>query len=1070
MRPHVTRVASALALAALAALAGRPVEAQSYFGKNQVQYDHFEWRILETDHFLIHYYPIEHLAAEDAGRMAERAYAQLSRVLQHEFREKKPIVIYSSRADFGQNLVLGDLGEGVQGVTEAQRHRILLYFTGDYGSFQHVLTHEMVHEFQYDIFARGKAGAGLQVLAQINPPGWFAEGMAEYLSIGPTDPFTATWIRDAALNTSLPSIEQMTQRPDRYFPYRFGEALWAYIGQRWGDEVIGNIMNAVPNVGLERAFKRELGKSLEELSDEWREAMQVQHLPQIAQLERARKIAKPLLTERRSGGEVFVAPVLSDDGNYIAFLSNGNFLRGEVFIDLWLGDARTGKRIKRLVKSTLDPNVEELQLIYSQSSFSPNGKQLAFTAQREGKDVLYILDLASRRIVRRIDAPLETVTGPTWSPDGTQLVFSGGLGGISDLYMVNSDGTGFRQLTKDRYGDLQPQWSPDGKTVAFTSDRGPITNFDLLKYNRLRIALYHIEDGRIEVLPGQAGLNVNPQWAPDGRSIAYVSDRSGIQNVFLYDLGTQQHYQLTNVVGGVSSFTEASPAISWARKADRLAFNNFENGQYTVWTIDNPRLLKKSPYHDPTPSVVAKKAAIVDSASIARTELPRSDSSANGATSLYRSPAGIRASDQTPGSAERTTAKGAVSVAALLDSAAYALPDTAKFKDYAYKTRFSPDYIARPSVGYTNNTLGSGVYGGTAIVLSDLLGNQHLAFAGEINGSVSEGLYLAQYTNLSHRFQYSAGLYQQPFYFAQFATLNTTPQGFQQETEVLTRYIQRQAFGVGIYPLNRFSRFELGTRLTSLSRSDLFVSQFFDPATGGTSGLVLDSTINNRTVNYLEPYLGYVSDNTLFGYTGPISGRRFRFQVTPTVGNFRWVEYLADYRRYDPIIFNYLTVATRGLASLNIGPDADSLRKYIGYPDIIRGYDRETFRTSGCATGSTALYYKCSPLLGSRIAVGNAELRFPLLRGQAFGLPIALPPIEGLVFYDAGLAWFGGQSINGTRSNSYDASAQRYLLTSHGYGVRVNLFGFAILRWDYSYPHDALNRKPYWQFSLGPSY
>ncbi|MGE5098876.1 MAG: hypothetical protein ACM3SX_02730, partial [Deltaproteobacteria bacterium] len=158
----------AVGLALVAAL-GAPAAAQNYFGQNQVQYDKFDWKIEETEHFLIYYYPEEARAAFDAARMAERAYARLSIVLDHQFREKKPIMLFSSRTDFGQNNVTGDLGEGTGGVTEAMRHRMLLNFTGDYRSFEHVLTHEMVHTFQYDIFARGKAGNGLQTLVQFLP-------------------------------------------------------------------------------------------------------------------------------------------------------------------------------------------------------------------------------------------------------------------------------------------------------------------------------------------------------------------------------------------------------------------------------------------------------------------------------------------------------------------------------------------------------------------------------------------------------------------------------------------------------------------------------------------------------------------------------------------------------------------------------------------------------------------------------------------------------------------------------------------------------------------------------------
>jgi len=298
--------ACAAALVAAVGVATR-LQAQTYFGQNQVQYDHFKWSVLETEHFLVHYYPQERVAAMDAARMAERAYARLSRLLNHQFREKKPLILYASRGDFGQNNVTGDLGEGTGGVTEALRHRMLLPFTGDYKSFEHVLAHEMVHAFQYDIFARGRAGAGLQTLSQVDPPLWFMEGMAEYLAGGPNHILTQAWVRDAAINGHLPSIEQMTMRPDEYFPYRYGEALWEYVGNRWGDEIIGEVLNSAPNVGIERAFKRETGLTLADLSDEWREAMQTKHLPQIAALERARKFSQPLLSERKTGGRLFLA-------------------------------------------------------------------------------------------------------------------------------------------------------------------------------------------------------------------------------------------------------------------------------------------------------------------------------------------------------------------------------------------------------------------------------------------------------------------------------------------------------------------------------------------------------------------------------------------------------------------------------------------------------------------------------------------------------------------------------------------------------------------------------------------
>ncbi len=1016
---------------ALVVAAGAPAAAQNYFGQNQVQYDRFKWTQLETEHFLIYYYPEERAATVDAARMAERAYARLSRVLGHQFREKKPIVLFSSRTDFGQNNVTGDLGEGTGGVTEAMRHRMLLNFTGDFKSFEHVLMHEMVHAFQYDIFARGKAGNGLQALAQYLPPLWFAEGMAEYLSLGPSTTITTAWMRDAALNGKIPTIEQLTDNPDKFFPYRYGHSLWTYIGQKWGDEVIGQIMNSVPSVGVERAFRRELGVSFEELGDGWREDLQTRLLPAVGNMDRPRRFAQPLFAaKKKDDNDIFLAPALSSDGKTIAFLANGSFLRGQVFIDLWIGDAEKGTRTARLIKSEVDPNFEELRLLYSQSAFSPDGSKLAFTAQRRGKDVLNIFDVKSPKLLQRFDKlELESVTGPTWSPDGSRLVFSGSNGGITDLYLVNADGTGLRRLTHDKFGDLMPQWSPDGKTIAFASDRDS-ASFDLLRFKPWRITLLDLESGATTVVPGQGGLNLNPQWSPDGRSIAYVSDRAGTANVFLYDFETREHYQLTNVVGAVSALTEYSPAISWARGADRLAFTYFENGQYSIWSVNNPRGLKKAPYRD---------APLVAAVAIQQ----GSDTASHG-----------------------------VSIVAMLDSFDIGLPDTTKFRDNSYRVRYQPDYVTRPSIGYVPDAFGRSLFGGTTVVLSDMLGNNHLAISGEINGRASEARAFLGYTNLSRRWQYSTALSQAPYYFLSSDSLsNTSNPGVALENQEITTYVARQAFGVTAYPLNRFTRIELGAGFNNIDRSRWFVTRkIFNGSSA--SGYSVDSTHRDPTLNYIDGQLAMVSDNTLFGYTGPVMGRRYRFQMSPVVGAYNWVQYLADYRRYDPILFNYLTIATRLYADLSIGPDETAFPKYIARPDYVRGYDRNSaFYLSCPVIGANPTNCSAVQLLGSRVAVANVELRFPLLRRVELGfLPVDLPPLDGLFFYDAGLAWSRGQSIYARRPPSLDINTARYPLRSYGFGVRLNLFNYAILRWDFAVPLDQAQHKGIWTWSLWPSF
>src|SRR5687767_13657990 len=523
-----------------------------YFGRNKVQYTSFDFKVIQTEHFDVYFYERERVAAMDGARMAERSYARLSKVLNHEFKERKPIILYASHSDFLQTNATQVGGEGTGGVTDFARNRAVMPFTGSYSDFEHVLMHEMAHQFQYDVWSRGRAGAGFATLVAIAPPLWFAEGMAEYLSTGPINPETAMWLRDASLEGTLPTIEQMTLDPYKYFPYRFGHALWSYIGERWGDEAVGAILKATLAGGVEGAFRRTIGLSLDQLSNQWRDAVQKKYLPEIGARARARAVADELLTEKRSDGTLHLAPALSPDGSWVAYFSEKDFY----FVDMYLANGTTGKVKRRILKSGVSSNYETYRFINSQANWSPDGKYLAFAAKRGARDDIVIVDVDRNKQVKRIELKLSGVTTPAWSPDGQQLVFTGYDGGLSDLFVVGRDGDNLRRLTQDKYADLHPVWSPNGKTIAFATDRGSVTDFTTLAIGNMRIALYDLDMGSIQVLDQMdRGKNVSPQWSPDGKSIAFVSDRTGVSNIFLYELSEKSLYQITDFYTGTQGIT-----------------------------------------------------------------------------------------------------------------------------------------------------------------------------------------------------------------------------------------------------------------------------------------------------------------------------------------------------------------------------------------------------------------------------------------------------------------------------------------------------------------------------------
>ena len=1082
--------------AALAAVLVPQTARAQYFGQNKVQYRSFQFQIIRTEHFDVYYYERERAAALDAARMAERGYARLSRLLSHQWRDRKPLILYASQSDFQQtNAVGGDIGEGTGGVTEFAKHRIILPFTGSYADFEHVLQHEMVHAFQYDVFSRGRPGAGIQAITQINPPLWFVEGMAEYLSLGPVDPHTAMWLRDAAIEGSLPTIEQLTY-DQRIFPYRYGHAIWAYIGQKWGDEVIGAILQATMTGGIEQAFRRVLGLSLDRLSNEWRDAVQTWYLPQIAEHQKARQFARVVLDKKQSGGTLHVSPQISPDGRRIVYLSERNFF----FVDLYIADAESGRVDRRLIRSSFDPNFETLRFVNSTGSWSADGQRFAIAAKSGDQDNLVILDVLRDRVVGRYRLGLNAILNPTWAPDGARLAFTGSEGGISDLYVVDTSGGNLRRLTNDRYADLLPSWSPDGRTVAFTTDRGPATDFGILRFGNLRIALYHFDGDSIEVLPGMdVGRNSNPVWAPDGRSLAFRSDRGGIDNLFLFDLGTRETYQLTRSYTGITGITDLSPAISWARQADRLVFNYYESGEYNVYSIDNPRSLRREPWRAPAGGfdILANASALPLRADLAAEGGPAADSTARrpvrvasaaspapevpASASIYRSTGGgMRASDGRPAPAD-SAAGGPLSVQTLLDSVRLALPDTSEFSFRPYAVRFTPDYVSRPTIGYTRDNFGGGISGGTTIQLSDILGNHTLGFSGMVNGRLSEAQVEAVYVNSTHRLNWAVGASQVPlFYYGQssWGEVGAGPYGGTVLTEQLVRYVFRQMFAQGIYPIDRFQRVELGARLTNIGVSTLNLMTEVD-ATGYPISYQ-ENTTDNGSVTFVQPTLAYVKDNSLFGYTSNFYGSRYRLEVAPTIGGWRFTQLTADYRRYIMIAFPF-SVSVRALAMGRVGRDGGHFPVYIGNPDLVRGYTYPSFSPGECSAASSSSYSGCpelDQLIGSRVAVFNAEFRFPLTRSLVLGfLPVGFPPIEAALFYDAGLAWNSGSKLFRSRPDSADVATGRWPMTSYGVGIRINLLGFTVLRIDYAVPLQRRYTDPaqtskhgYWIVSLGPPF
>jgi hypothetical protein len=269
-----------------------------------------------------------------------------------------------------------------------------------------------VHVFQYDL-AQSAGGGGLQGMGRL--PLWLIEGMAEYLSLGREDAHTAMWMRDAALRGELPTIRQLTRDP-RFFPYRYGQALWAYVAGRWGDRAVPEVYRFATRTGFEVALERVLGVT-QRAAVAGLDHVDPGDVPAADRGPAAaagRGRADPV---RPGAGRMHLSPVVSPDGRYVAF-----FGRREIFtVDLYVADARDGRDRAPADEPEPDQHFDALSFIQSAGTWSPDGSSSRSSCSRRATTRSRSWTSRRARVERRYAVEgVGAVQSPAWSPDGTQ--------------------------------------------------------------------------------------------------------------------------------------------------------------------------------------------------------------------------------------------------------------------------------------------------------------------------------------------------------------------------------------------------------------------------------------------------------------------------------------------------------------------------------------------------------------------------------------------------------------------------------------------------------------------------
>jgi hypothetical protein len=1027
-----------------------------YFGQNKVRYKKLDFKVYKTPHFEIYYYLQNDSMIKRFAQESELWYTLHQQVFRDTFKKPNPIILYANHPDFQQTTAIdGEIDVGTGGITEGLKNRVVMPVMETNEMTRHVIGHELVHAFQYHLLL----GSDSSSFDNINNlPLWMIEGMAEYLSLGKKDTYTAMWMRDAYLNHDIPTVKELTES-NKYFPYRYGEAFWAFIGSTYGDTVIIPFFKNAARYGLSNGIKRTFGYDDKTLSSLWKNAIEATYKPYLKDTAQI-PVGHRLIDEHNSG-KMNVAPSISPDGKYLAFLSEKNLFT----IDLFLADAKTGTIIRKLTSKISSTHIDEFNFIESAGTWSPDSKRFAFSVFNKGRNRMLVVDVASGSIVDDVSmGKAEQFSNLSWSPDGKSVVFQGLAEGQGDLYLYSFDTKQVKQLTNDKYSDYQPSFSRDGKKIVFSSDR---TTYDQSVAQQITFNLEELDlvTGKItDIKLFNGANNLNPQYSSDGNKIYFLSDKDGFRNMYRYTTANGQVEQLTDLFTGISGITEYSPALSISNNND-IVYSYYRAQKYALYNA------KAKDF----------KGEVIDG-------------------------------QKTNFTAGMLPPLGSVGVdlinSNLNNYLAYPKIPTDSIKTVPYKPMFKMDYLASSGVGATVSQFGTGLSSGVQGVFSDILGRNQLYAGIAVNGEIYDFGGQFTYINQQGRWNFGATISHVPYQTANYSAVATTFNNAPaiNENFDLIRVFQDQLSLFTSYPITKKSRVGFGTGVAHYYyRVDRYTTTYDTSGNevGNTHNHIANSTYNAETTNngvILTPFTLFnvntaiVGDNSFFGTTAPLSGYRYRIQAEYDFGTYQFFAPTIDLREY--VRVEPFTLAARLYGYGRFGNTGNLYQEYVGYPFLIRGYEAQTFYSTNGKIPKNG--FTIDQLSGNRIAVANFEIRLPLTgpeRLSQFKSKFLFTDIN--LFFDAGLAWNAGDQIKFQSGPDVIGSApevdsngkpvlgsdgkqlvapvynpnQRVPATSAGVSVRINFFGAFVLEPYLAYPFNRTDvTKPVFGLGFTPGW
>lgn len=1050
------------------------------FGKNKVQYKDFKWDFIQSTYFDIYFYQGGSEAAEFVAVAAESAYASISNTFNYKIAKRIPIVLYNSHNDFQQtNITLGYLSEGIGGFTEIFKNRVVIPYDGSYLGFRHVLHHELVHAVVNDLFFGGNAQS-IVAGAYTNLPLWWNEGLAEYESLD-WDTQTDMYVRDAVISNYLPPITFL----NGFMAYRGGQSVWKFIAEKYGKEKISEIIAKTKlNRNVNAGFKSAIGLDLEKLDKQWSKNLKKIYWPEVSNRLAPDDFAKKITDHEKEGGHYNLAPSFSPNGDKISLMTSRND-----YADIYLISAIDGKILKKLVAGNRTESLEELKWLSPGMDWSPDGKQIVFASKSGDSDALQFVNVDNGNIHEKVfeELKFDAVSTSKWSNDGNKIVFVGSKSGASDIYLYNIKTDELENLTNDFFTDEEPTFSPDGKVVVFVSDRDgkplgdkSVIGKGMLEHNIYNkdLYLFNLETKQLKRLTDSKWAENHPVFSPDGKFLAFTSDKNGISNIFLLNLEEENSspYPITNVLTGCYQ-------IDWSNDGTKIAFTSLYEGGWDIFLLSNPTEVKPDSIklEDTHYLKLQKSKILAEQEKEAKKD--SSETSANASKKDEKKESEISGKNFKnyvfAQGYENDTDKPEQGVyktpVALSDSL---IKDSdGDYKVNRYRLKFTPDYTGG-AFGYDTF---NGLQGLVSFNFSDIMGDHNFGMDIGFFVSLQNSDYRFTYAYLPRRIDWIA----QAYHFADFYGYNILTRnnsGSLQIEEAIVRFRQIGVNIFGSYPISKFRRIDLGVDIRNQRRE--LISNL-----DGVVASEQDENLLKRNTTSVIPNVSYVRDSTLPGYTGPVDGWRYSLNYT---GSPKFLGEELDFHTFTFDTRHYLRLTKwNSLAFRLSGGRSFGKNKQHFFLGGIRywfNYDLANNENGGVVDELFSQSEEFFPYflpnirgadyyerIGDRFFVINSEFRHILIERFNLGFPpINFPPVFGAFFIDTGSAWYGDFNLNRRTTSEGELGGLPVgtkvfddLLFTYGISSSIPL-GFLFFKIDVAWLYDGhRTHKPRWLFSLG---